>query len=198
VSERFEGFEFPRSKANNIPVVAFILEPIIVPVLERKDTTLAEKAACDLFMRPHLAYFKHTVQKARNLPKDCDVVIKTLDFALEKESSKLVMCGEIELGGANSLIIRSCGRYSLRIGGFGVGEEELQTIVDANTRDKSRSKVSDESTYKVDIRNKRLKNVVGGLEVAMEVDVEVRATSDDGILSFFDFNLQVKLPLLLL
>jgi hypothetical protein len=105
VSERFEGFEFPRSKANNIPVVAFILEPIIVPVLERKDTTLAEKAACDLFMRPHLAYFKHTVQKARNLPKDCDVVIKTLDFALEKESSKLVMCGEIELGGANSLII---------------------------------------------------------------------------------------------
>jgi hypothetical protein len=104
----------------------------------------------------------------------------------------------VRLSWGELILLLSCGRYSLRIGGFGVGEEELQTIVDANTRDKSRSKVSDESTYKVDIRNKRLKNVVGGLEVAMEVDVEVRATSDDGILSFFDFNLQVKLPLLLL
>ena len=189
--EKYEKFQRPQSKANNIAVVSFILEPIICPVFEG-DSSLIEMAACDLFIRPYLIYNRHTVQKARNLPSKREVVVSILDASQEQDSSTLVVCGELLSRGGDSICIKTGGRYSVELEGFGVGDQGIRILVEGNTRDKSNSKISSASTYKIDIRDKRLKNIFVG-DLGKDVDAGDDSISVEGLFDRLDEGI-VLLP----
>jgi hypothetical protein len=177
--DRYDGIELPNSKLNNSAAVSFILEPMIQPVLENDESSIVEKAACDLLMAPLMAYRKNSSKKARNLPTSPEIVFSTLFGTLDTLASTLVISGDIQEAGPNCILIKTGSRYSLQIQMHGIDQAGIKCIVEANTRIKTKSKVAYVSTYKLDVKNKRLKNVVGGLEDKEVDDCEERMEIDN-------------------
>lgn len=188
----YEGFDFSSTRFNNVSVVSFISEPIFYPILNGNKVEIVEKAAADVAFAPLLAYTKHTHKKSRNLPSDRGLVVKTLSASVSCEKTNITICGAIEEGRNDAIVIRTRSRYSIIVSGLGLSPQEIREVVDANTRDKSKSKVSCETCFKLDTKGMFLRNVVtGDLRMSADSDAEMDLdesenendsdSSDDGI-----------------
>jgi hypothetical protein len=178
-----EGFELYSTRFNNLSIVSFILEPVFSEIFNHGE--IAERAAADIVFAPLLAYKRHVHKKSRNLTSNRVKVVETLSTGLKCESSNLAVCGVIERGKNDSIVIRTQSRFSIVVGGLSLSDLQIRAVVEGNTRDKSKSKISCESCYKLDTRVMALRNMfTGGLgtDTKMEVDeCDSDISDDDGI-----------------